>query len=345
MRWGNDMPKISIIVPVYNVEPYIKRCMESIISQTYTDFECILIDDGSTDNSSAICDEYAQKDGRFVAIHKQNGGVSSARNTGLDIAKGEYVIFTDPDDYIAEDTLMVAMQQMQEGFDFVSWNYVTVNKSDEVLWNRGYENKLYDISSEKLWLDTVTKEILTNNIGWEIVNKIFKKSRIEENNLRFDTNMKIGEDLYFLLRYLLFSKNIKTIDFDGYFYVIRENSAMHKNVESKINDFVNMNFELYNTIKQNGFSYLAKNYYLIFYMTMNIRYMQAGFEKTLEDIPEIEKIGFYKRFEKKVILNSKEVFSHQNRDTQKGIMTEALYHFAYASGGLWKKLILSLLMR
>lgn len=103
-------PKISCIVPVYNVEKYLRRCVDSILNQTFTDFELILVDDGSLDNSPAICDEYAVKDSRIKVIHKVNGGVSSARNVGLDVAKGEWICFVDSDDLIEADY----MQKMYE---------------------------------------------------------------------------------------------------------------------------------------------------------------------------------------------------------------------------------------
>lgn len=92
-------PKISVIVPVYNTEKYLHRCIDSILAQTFTDFELLLIDDGSKDNSGTICDEYAAKDSRVRVFHKENGGVSSARNLGLDNAKGEWISFVDSDDY------------------------------------------------------------------------------------------------------------------------------------------------------------------------------------------------------------------------------------------------------
>ena len=95
--------KLSIIVPIYNVEPYLRKCIDSILAQTFTDFECILVDDGSPDNCPTICDEYAKKDSRIRVIHKENGGLSDARNAGLDIAQGEYIGFVDSDDYILED--------------------------------------------------------------------------------------------------------------------------------------------------------------------------------------------------------------------------------------------------
>ena len=111
---------ISIIVPVYKVEKYLKRCIDSILSQTYTDFELILVDDGSPDNCGAICDEYAQKDGRIIVIHKENGGLSSARNAGLDVAIGDYIGFVDSDDMIGShyyEALLYFMNKKLSGLE------------------------------------------------------------------------------------------------------------------------------------------------------------------------------------------------------------------------------------
>ena len=103
--YSHQSPKISVIVPVYNVEKYLPRCIDSILSQTFKDFELLLIDDGSPDNCGKICDEYAAKDRRVRVFHKPNGGVSSARNLGLDKACGEWITFIDSDDYVAVDYL------------------------------------------------------------------------------------------------------------------------------------------------------------------------------------------------------------------------------------------------
>ena len=100
-----NIPKISVIIPVYNTEKFLHRCIDSILTQTYTDFELLLIDDGSKDSSGSICDEYAEKDSRVRVFHKENGGVSSARNLGLDNAWGEWITFVDSDDYIEENFL------------------------------------------------------------------------------------------------------------------------------------------------------------------------------------------------------------------------------------------------
>ena len=105
------MCKVSVIVPVYNVEDYIRECLDSLINQTLTDIEIILVDDGSKDLSGTICDEYAKKDCRIKVIHKENGGQSSARNAGLKVSTGEYILFVDSDDYIVENTLETLLNE------------------------------------------------------------------------------------------------------------------------------------------------------------------------------------------------------------------------------------------
>ena len=107
-RFTEIQTYISIIVPIYNVEKYLSRCVDSILNQTFTDFELILVDDGSTDNSGKICDEYAEKDCRIKVIHKDNWGVSSARNVGLENSVGEYIMFCDSDDFVEKNAVSVA---------------------------------------------------------------------------------------------------------------------------------------------------------------------------------------------------------------------------------------------
>ena len=125
-------PKISVIVPVYNEEKYLRRCIDSILAQTFTDFELLLIDDGSKDKSGEICDEYAEKDLRVRAFHKLNGGVSSARNIGLDKARGEWICFVDSDDYV--NNIFLEKWQLQSTVDLIIqgyWNVVNDGKNKE----------------------------------------------------------------------------------------------------------------------------------------------------------------------------------------------------------------------
>lgn len=124
------MSKVSIIVPIYNVEIYLRKCIDSILLQTYKNLDVILVNDGSPDNSHKICDEYAQKDDRVIVIHESNVGVSSARNTGLDIASGKYIVFVDLDDYITKDMyeLMVyEIEKIEAKMMIYGYDYITEN--------------------------------------------------------------------------------------------------------------------------------------------------------------------------------------------------------------------------
>lgn len=129
----NMNPLISIIVPVYNVEPYIRKCLDSILSQTYTNWEAILVDDGSTDQSGAICDEYAKKDARFVVVHKQNEGVAKARITAFEHSKGELITFIDSDDYVSPEYLeKLSKPILEKDADMVSCDYSVVAGTGEI---------------------------------------------------------------------------------------------------------------------------------------------------------------------------------------------------------------------
>ena len=115
---------VSIIIPVYNVYQYLEKCLETVTSQTYKNIEVILVDDGSSDGSGAICDEYAERDERIKVIHKQNGGVSSARNAALEIVKGDFVCFVDADDYVIEEMIERLVNEIKKGYDIVQCGYM-----------------------------------------------------------------------------------------------------------------------------------------------------------------------------------------------------------------------------
>ena len=131
---GTEMNQlISVIGPVYNVEKYLPQCMDSILSQTYNNIQIILVDDGSTDSSTLICDEYACKDNRVEVIHKENGGLSSARNAGIDVARGNYIIFIDSDDYWASNGLLQSVADNCMGENLVIWKYQHCREHETVL--------------------------------------------------------------------------------------------------------------------------------------------------------------------------------------------------------------------
>ena len=215
---------VSIIVPVYNAQKWIPHCIESILAQTYTDFELILVDDGSQDNSGAICDEYAQKDTRVRVFHEKNGGVSSARNVGLSVACGEYIYFVDSDDYIAPNLLEVAVAEMQKGTECVCFNYSTVSETNI----KKTENQMVGYIDLRKAEDKeqFIYALLMHHMGWEVWNKLFLKDIIEHNNLRFESRVDYAEDQLFCVCYFMCISSAISITDNLYFYVKHEGSIM-----------------------------------------------------------------------------------------------------------------------
>ena len=217
------MPTFSIIVPVYNTEQFLDKCVSSILAQTYNDFELILVDDGSPDSCPQMCDKYAQNDSRIKVIHKKNGGVSSARNCGIDAAKGTYLWFVDSDDYI-EPVSLQRLFEVQNSHN--AELYVFNNRS------------VCELSTENI-NDFFRKYYFTYALGFEPWNKFYKRDIIKANNLLFDTQEKIGEDLLFNINYYkaVLSNGKKDIYFIGedyYHYVERDNSAMNAASKGRI---------------------------------------------------------------------------------------------------------------
>ena len=190
------MPAISIIIPIYNAESYLNLCIESILSQQFKDFELLLINDGSKDRSLEICNEYAAKDSRIKVFDKPNGGVSSARNMGLDNASGEYIMFVDADDMLIPNALSLFTPYIPQ-YDFVRMNILAHNS---------------DGSTQKFPLsDTKDKtEAMKLNITLKIivgpVSAIFRRKLFEDHNIRFNTNIQLGEDWLVTTQFLYHSK-------------------------------------------------------------------------------------------------------------------------------------------
>lgn len=218
------IPKISIIVPVYNVEDYIEKCIKSILNQVFTEFELILVDDGSTDNSGNICDKYAEKDNRIIVIHKENGGISSARNIGLNIAKGEYIAFVDSDDYINKNmyhTLYNLIIKTQS--DIAMCNYKTISKDEEVNLNEDQIINSHDIKC----INNI--QYLNNLYGKDKVKYIVMWNKLYKNEifrkLRFKDS-RIEEDEFIIHHVLYLSDKIVYIDKNYYYYMQRNNSIV-----------------------------------------------------------------------------------------------------------------------
>lgn len=217
---------ISVIVPVYNVKEYLNRCMESLVYQTYTDIEILVVDDGSDDGSSEICDQWQQTDRRISVFHKQNGGLSSARNLGLNYAKGEFITFVDSDDYVDLDMYEIMITQMKEGIDIVSCGTVLEWSERSQQHNRALflpENKNSFVRYTKE--NAIHELLLTRSFSFSVCDKIFRRCFFER--VRFPLG-RTSEDLPVVFRIFLRSTNIVNIGRVKYHYVCRENSICRK---------------------------------------------------------------------------------------------------------------------
>ena len=209
------MPKVSIIVPVYKAEQYLHRCVDSILSQSFTDWELILVDDGSPDRSGAICDEYVQKDARIHVIHKENGGVSSARNVALGRITGKWLAFVDSDDCLYPNALKRWVEVAeQNNLDLIQCHFNREYKEGQV------EGEATEVLTAALYADT--ENYLTCVWG-----TIFKSSIVKEHSLRFDEKVRLGEDQIFLLSHMQYCNRIQRIGDVLYFYRDNEQSAVN----------------------------------------------------------------------------------------------------------------------
>lgn len=193
------MKKISIIVPVYNVEKYVEKCIQSLINQSYKNIEIILVDDGSNDRSNKIIDEYAKVDSRILTIHQKNKGVSAARNAGLKVATGEYVGFVDPDDYVdyqMYETMLKKIELNMSDLAVCGFSKVTELSDKE---------EIFEIKDELLSPKKCVEDLFDFRGGYAIKpsvwNKLFRRDKIGD--LKFDENIGISEDLKFVVQYIL----------------------------------------------------------------------------------------------------------------------------------------------
>lgn len=217
-----DEKLVSVIIPAYNIEDYIGRCLDSIISQTYKNLEIIVVDDGSRDRTGEILDNYAKKDRRIKVIHKENGGVSSARNKGIEVAEGDYIGFIDGDDLIEPEMYKTLVDLLEEeNADIAHCGYQMVFP-DRVDYYHNTGKKKIQTTEEGL-KDLLSGEIIEPGL----VNKLYKKELIK--NCRLDETVKINEDL--LMNYQLFKLSQKSVYYDitPYSYMIRSNSATGAN--------------------------------------------------------------------------------------------------------------------
>lgn len=192
-------PKVSIIIPVYKAEKWLEKCIDSCIQQTYKNIEIILIDDGSPDSSGEICDSYSRADERVIVIHQENQGVSSARNKGISVSKGEYIIFVDSDDWIKSNMIeeLLRVSNCDNGYELVICGYDVINNVHKISSCSFFEK--YECINEILTELSTRKKLSMFQTPW---NKLYISRVIKDNNIRFDESLKYGEDFSFVLKYI-----------------------------------------------------------------------------------------------------------------------------------------------
>lgn len=228
------MPEISIIVPVYKVEKYLDRCVESILNQTFTDFELILVDDGSPDNCPQMCDEWEKKDERIRVIHKENGGVSVARNVGLDNAKGNFIGFVDSDDWILPDMYQTLYELIENGkYDISICGIVRTIEEKYIDTLRSSEEKY--IYSKEEYLKKILK-VKTQDSNHYPCNKLYRKEVMD--NVKFPEGLSIGEDVESTFLAVVNSEKIIETKKVGYIYWLNLESATIAAFDAKQLDYI-----------------------------------------------------------------------------------------------------------
>lgn len=239
MRDNSNTPKVSIIVPVYNTELYLVECINSLIGQTYSNIEIILIDDGSTDKSGQICDDYSESYDFIRVIHKDNEGLGMARNTGLSNVRGQYVYFQDSDDYIDSDIIERLVLAIQEnGADVCLTGFSIIDDYHRVKYKSEYCNRVYRGDEvKKVLLPKMLGSLPdgTDRIEMSASAQLYSMKHIINHNIRFVSERKfISEDLMFNLEYMQYANVAITLDIVGYYYRINESSLSHQYRKDRI---------------------------------------------------------------------------------------------------------------
>lgn len=220
---------VSIIIPIYCVEKYLDKCVASVCNQTYPHLQIILVDDGSPDECPQMCDAWAAKDSRIQVIHKQNGGLSDARNAGLDVAIGKYIYFLDSDDYIEHNLIETALQYMEDDVDMVAFQCI-IHKANGTTYTSSREIGKYSLPDDKKRIEFTIDTLLQSRIGWDAWSRLYLRENIERHGLRFVDNKEIfAEDLYFCLCYCAHASQVICIPDALYHYILREDSIMSNN--------------------------------------------------------------------------------------------------------------------
>lgn len=281
---------ISIIIPVYKVEKYLEKCIQSVINQTYENLQIILVDDGSPDNCGKICDEYAKKDHRIEVIHKSNGGLSDARNKGLEIAKGEYIGFIDSDDYIESDMYEVLYNLLKQyNADVSICNFYTVSQGKIAIKNA--ENGIKEYNR----IEILKEVLLDNNIQSYAWNKLYKKELFDE--IKYPVGKKyedIGTTFYLLEK----CNKVVVTGKPEYYYINRQDSIVNNVTETTITDYIELIMQRYDYIEEN----------IKELSSYNKDYLKRILKTAEQDIKNLNEVGDYTKRKYEELYNKVQKF-------------------------------------
>lgn len=295
--------KFSIIVPIYNVEEYLEKCLDTIVNQTFDDYEIILVNDGSTDSSESICRSYMKQSKRnYQIINQENGGLAAARNTGLLVAKGDWIVFVDSDDFVSLDLLECLDKAMAKvDADLYTYNHNRVDLRGQRTSKKLYavENNLIKFASEKERNQFISEEFLNYSLGWEAWGMIYKRSIIEREKLLFQNTVEVfAEDLCFAIQYMMHVEKIYVLCNLLYNYRIRPGSLIETAAPEsilpriyKLAEFLFTNGKLNKALKKN-FSQVYKSL-IDFHIRYNLSDSSA--DSIAEQLNELKNTTKYHR--------------------------------------------------
>ena len=319
------MELISVIVPIYNVEKYMRNCIDSIINQTYKNLEIILVDDGSTDNSGKISDEYKNKDKRIKVLHKKNGGLSDARNKGLELSTGEYVLFIDSDDYIDRRMIEILYNNMKEtNADISICKFKIIRDNKDFKQEDKIENKIEVYNRDSVFANFFNEKSLETIVAW---NKLYKKEIFDD--IRYPYG-KIHEDEYVIHHLLYRSKIIVYTTAELYFYIKRDGSITSKKSNKRIMDKMEAYGDRVNFYKEKDMIEYYKNFaYWYCWLCREQKYL-------------LNKDSNYKMYKQKLNKNFNQVYINLKRyfrHDKKKYIKLSMYKYCYPMIRTFRKLI------
>ena len=291
---------ISVIIPVYNTAKYLDRCVQSVTDQLYQDWECILVDDGSTDDSGLICDKWALQDSRIKVVHQANKGVSVARNHGIEISTGKYIAFIDSDDWV-DSCYLQDLYDNRKDCELVISGHVGERENGNNEYCEPLATKIFALSSENIadFVHLNKKALL-----YGPVNKLFLAKLIKDNQIQFPANCAYGEDLLFSFHYLEYVKTIATVKKLSYHYIMRDQTLSRKVREDQFDndyrlwkvrrDFMFKRCLWTEEMKTVMYTYLWGQLYNGIFLFPKVRGANYSYLRKILSIPEIEELVQYK---------------------------------------------------